>query len=153
LAVASEIRTALSQVSLVIGWASSCSQALLANRPSKTFGSTAKAISRPVPAGASSGAAVCASACPLTVGPLSAPAPVSGTMPSASQRSVARRPDGYEPPDPGRAVKIDLGKASDADKIADLMDRQGQLHEALENAITDLEEVLEKMKPEPEAEA
>ena len=47
----------------------------------------------------------------------------------------------------------ELSKLKLADKIADLMDRQGQLHEALENAITDLEEVLEKMKPEPEAEA
>ncbi|HEY8681658.1 MAG TPA: hypothetical protein VIM06_00675, partial [Rhodanobacter sp.] len=40
----------------------------------------------------------------------------------------------------------ELSKLKLADKIADLMDRQGQLHEALENAITDLEEVLEKMK-------
>lgn len=47
----------------------------------------------------------------------------------------------------------ELSKLKLADKIADLMDRQGQLHEALENAIADLEEVLEKMKPEPEAEA
>ena len=38
-----------------------------------------------------------------------------------------------------------------ADKIGDLMDRQAQLHEALERAITDLEEVREKMQPEPEA--
>jgi citrate synthase len=45
----------------------------------------------------------------------------------------------------------ELSKLKLADKIGDLMDRQGQLHEALENAITDLEEVLEKMKPEPEA--
>lgn len=47
----------------------------------------------------------------------------------------------------------ELSKLKLADKIGDLMDRQGQLHEALENAISDLEEVLEKMKPEPEAEA
>jgi len=47
----------------------------------------------------------------------------------------------------------ELSKLKLADKIADLMDRQGQLHEALENAIVDLEEVLEKMKPAPEAEA
>jgi citrate synthase len=47
----------------------------------------------------------------------------------------------------------ELSKLKLADKIGDLMDRQGQLHEALENAIADLEEVLEKMKPEPEAEA
>ena len=36
------------------------------------------------------------------------------------------------------------------EKIGDLMDRQGQLHDALEAMITDLEEVLEKMQPEPE---
>jgi citrate synthase len=47
----------------------------------------------------------------------------------------------------------ELSKLKQTEKIADLMDRQGQLHETLENAITDLEEVLEKMKPEPEAEA
>jgi len=46
-----------------------------------------------------------------------------------------------------------LSKLKQADKIADLMDRQGQLHEALETTITELEEVLEKMKPEPEPEA
>jgi citrate synthase len=44
----------------------------------------------------------------------------------------------------------ELSKLKLADKIADLMDRQGQLHEALETVITDLEEVLEKMKPVPE---
>jgi hypothetical protein len=44
----------------------------------------------------------------------------------------------------------ELSKLKLADKIADLMDRQGQLHEALENTIIDLEEVLEKMKPAPE---
>jgi transposase len=47
----------------------------------------------------------------------------------------------------------ELSKLKLADKIADLMDRQGQLHEALETTIADLEEVLEKMKPQPEAEA
>jgi hypothetical protein len=36
------------------------------------------------------------------------------------------------------------------EKIGDLMDRQGQLHDALEAMITDLEEVLEKIQPEPE---
>ena len=36
-----------------------------------------------------------------------------------------------------------------AGKIGDLMDRQGQLHDALDAMITDLEEVLEKMQPEP----
>jgi len=45
----------------------------------------------------------------------------------------------------------ELSKLKLADKIADLMDRQGQLHEALETTITELEEVLEKMTPEPEA--
>jgi hypothetical protein len=44
----------------------------------------------------------------------------------------------------------ELSKLKRAEKIADLMDRQGQLHEALEAAITDLEDVLEKMQPEPE---
>jgi len=44
----------------------------------------------------------------------------------------------------------ELSGLRQADKIADLMDRQGQLHEALENAIVDLEAVLEKIKPEPE---
>lgn len=47
----------------------------------------------------------------------------------------------------------ELSKLKLADKIADLMDRQGQLHEALETTIAELEEVLEKMKPEPESEA
>jgi hypothetical protein len=45
----------------------------------------------------------------------------------------------------------ELSKLKHAEKIADLMDRQGQLHEALETTIAELEEVLEKMKPEPEA--
>lgn len=44
----------------------------------------------------------------------------------------------------------ELSKLKLADKIADLMDRQGQLHEALEKVIADLEEVLAKMQPEPE---
>ncbi len=44
----------------------------------------------------------------------------------------------------------ELSKLRQAEKIADLMDRQGRLHEALETVITDLEEVLEKMKPAPE---
>jgi RNAse (barnase) inhibitor barstar len=47
----------------------------------------------------------------------------------------------------------ELSKLKLADKIADLMDRQGQLHEALEKTIAGLEEVQEKMKPEPDAEA
>ena len=35
------------------------------------------------------------------------------------------------------------------EQIGDLMDRQGQLHDALEAMITDLEEVWEKLRPEP----
>ena len=42
--------TALSQVSLVIGLGSSCSQPLLLNRPSRIDGSSRKAISKPLPA-------------------------------------------------------------------------------------------------------
>ncbi|MEO8746107.1 MAG: hypothetical protein ABI379_00370 [Rhodanobacter sp.] len=34
-------------------------------------------------------------------------------------------------------------------QIGDLMDRQGQLHDALEATITDLQDVLEKMQPDP----
>ena len=45
----------------------------------------------------------------------------------------------------------ELSKLKQAEKIADLMDRQGQLHDALETTIAELEDVLEKMKPEPEA--
>ena len=44
-AVAGLMRAALSQVSLVIGLGSSCSQPLLANRPSKSVGSGRKTIS------------------------------------------------------------------------------------------------------------
>ncbi len=43
-----------------------------------------------------------------------------------------------------------LSKLKQAEKIADLMDRQGQLHDALEAVIADLEEVLEKLQPAPE---
>lgn len=45
----------------------------------------------------------------------------------------------------------ELSKLKQAEKIAGLMDRQAQLHEALEQAIADLEEVQEKLKPEDEA--
>ena len=38
------------------------------------------------------------------------------------------------------------------EQIGDLMDRQGQLHDALEAMITDLEDVLEKMQPDPSEE-
>ena len=44
----------------------------------------------------------------------------------------------------------ELSKLKQAEKIVDLMDRQGQLHEALETVIADMEEVLVKMQPEPE---
>ena len=44
----------------------------------------------------------------------------------------------------------ELSKLKQADKIADLMDRQGQLHAALETVITDLEEVREQLQPPPE---
>jgi flagellin-specific chaperone FliS len=47
----------------------------------------------------------------------------------------------------------ELSKLKRAQRIADLMDRQAQLHEALEQAIADLEELQEELKPEPEAEA
>ncbi|MEO8857479.1 MAG: hypothetical protein ABI343_10880 [Burkholderiaceae bacterium] len=35
------------------------------------------------------------------------------------------------------------------EQIGDLMDRQGQLHDALEAMVTDLEDVLKKMQPDP----
>ncbi len=44
-----------------------------------------------------------------------------------------------------------LSKLGKADRLADLVDRQGQLHDALEAVIEDLEDVLEKLPPEPEA--
>ena len=37
-----------------------------------------------------------------------------------------------------------------ADKIEDLMNRQGQLHDALESAIADLEDVLPTLQPATE---
>lgn len=43
----------------------------------------------------------------------------------------------------------ELSKLKKADAIADLMDRQGQLHEALEKVIEDLTDTLEKLPPEP----
>lgn len=45
----------------------------------------------------------------------------------------------------------DLSSLKRTDMIGDLMDRQGQLHEALETVIADLEEALEKMQPQLEA--
>lgn len=44
----------------------------------------------------------------------------------------------------------ELSKLKRANRIADLMDRQGQLHDALESTITDLEELWETLQPEPE---
>jgi hypothetical protein len=43
----------------------------------------------------------------------------------------------------------ELSKLNKADKVADLVDRQGQLHEALEAVIKELEGELEKLRPEP----
>ena len=43
----------------------------------------------------------------------------------------------------------ELSKLKKTEMIGDLMDRQGQLHDALEAAITDLEETVEKMQPPP----
>lgn len=44
----------------------------------------------------------------------------------------------------------ELSKLKQTPKIDDLMTRQGELHEALESVIGDLEEVLEELKPKPE---
>ncbi len=44
----------------------------------------------------------------------------------------------------------ELSSLKRTEKIGDLMDRQGQLHDALEAMIADLEEVLKKLQPEPE---
>lgn len=44
----------------------------------------------------------------------------------------------------------ELSKLKQADRIAALMDRQNELHDALEKTIAELEDVLEKMKPPPE---
>lgn len=43
----------------------------------------------------------------------------------------------------------ELSKLKKTEMIGDLMDRQGQLHEALEAAIADIEETVEKMQPPP----
>ena len=43
----------------------------------------------------------------------------------------------------------ELSSLKRTEQIGKLMDRQGQLHDALEAAITDLEEVLEKLQPDP----
>jgi septation ring formation regulator EzrA len=43
----------------------------------------------------------------------------------------------------------ELAKLKQTDKIDDLMNRQSQLHEALETVIADLEEQLQKLQPPP----
>ena len=45
----------------------------------------------------------------------------------------------------------ELSKLKRTDKIEDLMNRQGQLHDALEAVIADLEEVSRDMQPAPES--
>jgi 5-methylthioribose kinase len=45
----------------------------------------------------------------------------------------------------------ELSKLKRTDKIEDLMNRQGQLHDVLEAVIADLEEVLPKLQPAPGA--
>lgn len=45
----------------------------------------------------------------------------------------------------------DLKKLDQTAKIDDLMNRQGQLHDALETVITDLEEIAKSMEPAVEA--
>jgi hypothetical protein len=45
----------------------------------------------------------------------------------------------------------DLSKLKRTDKIEDLMNRQGQLHDALEAVIADLEVELPKLQPAPDA--
>ena len=44
----------------------------------------------------------------------------------------------------------ELAKLGQAGKIEDLMVRQGEIHDALEAVITDLEEVLVGLQPAPE---
>jgi hypothetical protein len=44
----------------------------------------------------------------------------------------------------------ELGKLDRAKAIEGLMDRQGQLHDALESVIADLEDVAVQLKPPPE---
>jgi len=46
----------------------------------------------------------------------------------------------------------ELSKLKRTDKIEDLMNRQGQLHDALEAVIADLEEVLPTLQPAAPAE-
>jgi septation ring formation regulator EzrA len=44
----------------------------------------------------------------------------------------------------------ELSKLKQTDKIDDLMNRQGQLHDALESVIGDLEDLQQKLQPPPE---
>lgn len=44
----------------------------------------------------------------------------------------------------------DLSKLKQTGKIDDLMNRQGQLHDALESVVADLEEVWQELQPPPE---
>ncbi|GAB2547565.1 hypothetical protein [Rhodanobacter koreensis] len=44
----------------------------------------------------------------------------------------------------------ELSKLKQADRLANLMDRQNELHDALEKTIAEFEDVLEKMQPPPE---
>jgi hypothetical protein len=46
----------------------------------------------------------------------------------------------------------ELKKLKRAKQIEDLMERQGQLHDALESAITDLEALVVELTPAPEEE-
>jgi septation ring formation regulator EzrA len=47
----------------------------------------------------------------------------------------------------------ELSKLKQTDKIDDLMNRQGQLHDALEKVIADLEALQQKLQPPPAATA
>ncbi|MGH8215931.1 MAG: hypothetical protein ACREPZ_09600 [Rhodanobacteraceae bacterium] len=44
----------------------------------------------------------------------------------------------------------ELSKLKQTEKIDDLMNRQGQLHDALEKVIDDFEELQQKLQPPPE---
>jgi septation ring formation regulator EzrA len=47
----------------------------------------------------------------------------------------------------------ELSKLKQTGKIDDLMDRQGQLHDALETVIADLEALQQKLQPPPDESA
>lgn len=44
----------------------------------------------------------------------------------------------------------ELSRLKQADRLANLMDRQNELHDALEKTIAEFVDVLEKMQPPPE---